>query len=112
MTTITPEQIQANLAQGFGKLYLPHYMQDGITRYVMHGHRVGDFLTSLLENNLSRACANADAQNQEMLVSWVKFLWNYVPAGAWGDPKKVKAWQEQGGIIGRATPPELNGGAL
>jgi hypothetical protein len=91
---------EEKLKDGFAKLNLPDYMLGGIQRYVMQGVPPGNFLTAVLENNLKESVNRADAQNQEALVNWVIFLWNYVPAGCWGKPERVEQWIKDGGLAG------------
>jgi len=67
-------------------------MQENMRRYIIHHKPVGDFLTSVLENNLRLAFAHADNSNLALMHDWVKFLHNEIPGVSWGSPEKVKAW--------------------
>lgn len=68
-----------------------HYMLSGMQRYVEHGIEPGSFLTAVLCNDLKGAVANADDNNIQELVEWVRFCWNELPANIWGSPEKVAA---------------------
>jgi len=80
---------------------IPGHMQDGLEMYVNHGYKPGDFLTAVLENDLSKAVAHADSVNINKLVDYVAVLFNNCPNACWGSREKVKAWIEEGGLQGR-----------
>jgi|2_EtaG_2_1085320.scaffolds.fasta_scaffold186527_2 hypothetical protein len=67
-------------------------MQESMGRYIIHHEPVGDFLTSILENNLRLAFAYADNSNLALMHDWVLFLHYEIPGVSWGSPEKVKAW--------------------
>lgn len=71
---------------------LPLSLHDGLVRYIEKGILPGHFLTAVLENNLLNAVQRADAGNRARLADIVKFLFNYVPNGAWGSPSAVERW--------------------
>lgn len=73
-------------------LSIPQYMWGGLVRYLVHGLRPGDFLTAVLSNNLSEACAQADDTNRHHLFDYCFWLYNYAPADAWGNPDAVRYW--------------------
>jgi len=71
---------------------IPEYMVDSIKRYLEAGIKPGDFLTAVLENNLTESFARADSINQIHMLDWVKFLCSELPLGCWGSREKVKNW--------------------
>lgn len=71
---------------------VPRHMHEGIVAYIESGRPVGDFLRSVLENDLRGACAHADDFNIRNIPATVAFLYNYAPSECWGDPAKVSAW--------------------
>lgn len=73
-------------------------------RYVEEGGHVGDFLTAVLENDLTKAVGRADGTNEDLLAEHVKFVYNELPADCWGSPEKVEAWHEHDGMKGRPEP--------
>lgn len=79
---------------------LPNYMQDAARKYVEDGVFPGVFLTAVLENNLVEAYGRADGINAERMRDWVEWLYNKVPAIAWGSKARIKAWCRQGGEKG------------
>jgi len=68
------------------------HMMVSLRKYIEHGCPVGDFLTAVLENNLSEACGRADDENIENLPAFVAYLYNEAPAACHGSREKVRAW--------------------
>jgi hypothetical protein len=73
----------------FRQFAIPEHMMTG---YIERGVPVGDFLTAVLENNLSEACGRADDDNLENLPAYVAYLYNEAPSPCHGSPEKVRAW--------------------
>jgi hypothetical protein len=67
-------------------------MIGGLRRYIEQGIGPGHFLSALLSNNLRASVERADDINRRAIVDYVKFLYNYAPAGAGGSPEKFEAW--------------------
>lgn len=70
------------------------YIIDSLDRYVNDGIPPGGFLTAVLANDLTNAFAKADAYNYQMLGDIVRFVFNKVPAAAWGSHEAVDQWIE------------------
>ena len=85
---------------------IPERMIGGMRRYLEHGIPPGDFLTAILSNDLREACMRADEENQRLIFAYVKFLYNYAPAGSWGSPQNYNAWIKLGGLNG--NKPNIN----
>ena len=80
---------------------LPEHMQGGARRYIENGIRPGDFLTAVLENNLTQAFGSADSTNRPLIGTvYVEWLYWEIPAPAWGSPTKVAAWIAHKGLEG------------
>lgn len=73
---------------------------DGAKRWIEDGIKPGDFLTAVIENNLTEACARADSLNLFLLTKIVEWWWVEAPAACWGSPEKVKNWKKMGGWHG------------
>ena len=71
---------------------IPPHMMARLLAYLDNHEPVGDFLTAVLTNNLSDACAYADDTNIEIIPVYAAYLYNNAPAAAWGSPEKLKAW--------------------
>ncbi len=85
------------------RLYIPPYMRPALFSFLTHGRRPGDFLFSLLSNDLRLAVSHADDTNGNLLCEYCRFLYNNAPTGSWGSLKKVEAWIKCGGFVGDLT---------
>ena len=47
------------------------YMVDSLRDYIQEGELPGDFLTAVLQNDLSKAVDRADMNNRQHLSDWV-----------------------------------------
>lgn len=56
---------------------------------------VGDFLRSVLENNLMEAMGRADSYNRASLWEICGYVYNQLPSECHGSPEKFRAWQER-----------------
>lgn len=63
-----------------------------LSRYILERIPPGDFLMSVLENDLTGAMSNADVYNRRRIFEYCKYLWNRAPANCWGSPEKVALW--------------------
>ena len=62
-------------------------MQENMGRYIIHHKPVGDILTSVLENILRLAFADADNSILALMHERVKFLHNEIPGVSLGSPE-------------------------
>lgn len=86
---------------GFMGYYIPRRMNGSIRRFVMEGVVPGDFLQAVIANDLREAVGRADDENMRNLPAYVAFFYNFFPANAWGTYKKMFAWAEKGGLMGK-----------
>ena len=70
----------------------PPKIVESLERYTAEGIPPGGFLRAVLENDLATAFRSADEVNLEMLPHIVAYIWNEVPASAWGSRANVNAW--------------------
>ena len=80
---------------------IPEYMHGGLVRYILAGIPPGAFLLSVLAGERALAEVRADDTNKHLLDLYDEFLANEAPHECWGSAEKVRAWCEQGGLIGR-----------
>lgn len=73
---------------------IPEHMRDGMRRYLESGTVPGNFLTSVLCNDLKGAVCSADRVNMTRLPDYVNFLYNNVPESCWGSVDKIHAWSK------------------
>lgn len=71
---------------------IPEHMRDGIVRYIENGIEPGSFLTAVICNDLTQACACADSQNRRLLFEYIDFFYNYAPRSCWGSREKFDSW--------------------
>ena len=71
---------------------LPSHLRDGIRLYIEYKIKPGQFLTAVLENNLSQAVNRADDNSLSNLKEIVCFVYNDLPGNCWGSPDRVRGW--------------------
>jgi len=71
---------------------ISEHMLYSLEQYIQYKQPVGDFLTAVLENNLSEAVAYADENNLKNLPAFVGYLYNEAPSHCWGSKERVKEW--------------------
>ena len=64
----------------------------GAKRWIENRIMPGDFLTAVIQNNLTEALGRADDENRVAIFDIVSWWYNEAPAPCWGSPEKVKAW--------------------
>lgn len=75
-----------------GAHLIPQHMVGAVKRYIINGIAPGSFLAAVASNDLREAFARADDDNAAAMHNWVKFFYNYTPAGCWGSPAKFQEW--------------------
>jgi len=71
---------------------ISEYVKQDIDNYVTSGTPVGDFLHSVLCNDLQESFGRADENNREALFDIVCYLHNNAPSICWGHPDRVNNW--------------------
>ncbi len=79
----------------FRNFYIPERMMPALKNYTEHGEIPGDFLQAVISNDLSGAVGRADEENLANLPAFVAYLYNEVPAGAWGSREKMYKWRSR-----------------
>ncbi len=79
---------------------LPKQAQSDARAYVEDGRTPSGFFAKVLANDFCGALGRADASNKAAIDDWAKWLFNDIPAGAWGDRQTVIEWCESGGLNG------------
>lgn len=76
-----------------GRHLVPDHMWGAVERYFIYKIEPGSFLMALLcDMPVMTVLTAADDINSENLPNWGKFLYNYVPAYAWGSKETVKTY--------------------
>ncbi len=65
-----------------------------LRRYAYLHYPLGDFLRSLVSNDLFEALGRADQDNLHNLPALGAFVYNELPRSCWGSPQAYKAWVE------------------
>lgn len=73
---------------------LPEHMQDGMMRYIEQGYHPGDFLYLMLCHEIYDATGHADHINLQALPTYIRFMYNEIPASAHGSRENVDAWMK------------------
>ncbi len=76
----------------FQEFYIPDRMMPSLRRYIEEKIQPGDFLTAVIQNNLSEACSRADDENMRNLPAYAAYLYNEAPAVCWGSKEKMEKW--------------------
>ena len=77
---------------------IPALTMGAINRYVNEGLPPGSFVTAVLCNDLFNAIGTADEDNIVALPEIVRYVYNELPGGAWGNLNKMNAWMKKGGV--------------
>ena len=78
-----------------------------IDQYVDEGRGMGDFLTGCFENDLQKAFNHADLQNQKLIGTVAKYIFNNVPLRSHGSKDLVSQWMQDGGRKGLSMIPAV-----
>jgi hypothetical protein len=68
---------------------IPAHTKAALDRYVEHKILPGGFLMKVLSNDLFGAVGQADSENAAALPEIVKYIYNQLPANAWGSQELV-----------------------
>lgn len=79
---------------------VPRYTALALAEYIVYGHSVGGFLQAILKNDLMNAISRADKENLEALKDICIYVYNRIPACAWGSPEHYYDWMKNGGVSG------------
>jgi len=76
----------------FAGYNIPDHTQGIIRNYIVHGYDPGDFVYSVMSNNLFSAVGTADNLNIVALPEIVKWVYNKAPDACHGSEAKVIKW--------------------
>lgn len=74
---------------------IPPHMQEAIRRYVVQGIQPGQFLQSVITNDLRGAIGYADDVNLPLLKLYVQWFYNVAPSGCHGSPTIMRQWMTE-----------------
>lgn len=93
------ETYQARLKAMLVEERIPHHMHNGIIEYVMRGRPTGDFLRSVLSNELKQSFQRADTENLPALERYVNLMLQ-LPYTCQGSEQKYLDWVAHRGLLG------------
>jgi hypothetical protein len=73
---------------------IPPRVREALERHARERAHTGDFVTTVLENDLKEAVWKADAASFAALPSICSYIHWELPGACHGSPAKVKAWRE------------------
>jgi len=71
---------------------VPDHVRPALELWIREGRMPGDFLRSVLENDLRNAVMRADHVNAQHLKDIIDFLNMEAPSPCWGSRENVLAW--------------------
>ena len=74
---------------------IPEHTQAIIKRYIEDGRDPGDFIYSVMSNNLFSAVGCADRMNSAALRDIVMWTYNRAPQACYGSEAKVMKWMAE-----------------
>jgi hypothetical protein len=87
---MTADQIREMIHEG--RELVPAHLWPGLERYFVQRVEPGQFLVSLLTNDLRATVGRADEVSFVALPDLCKFLYNYAPARSHGSRDVMDAW--------------------
>lgn len=81
---------------------IPSDVMLAIERYVVDKIHPGSCVEAILRNDLREAFMRADAETTAAMPAIVAFLYNHVPAQAWGSDENVECWLLSGEAFDRS----------
>ncbi len=88
------------IREAYDRHDLPDYMWKGISEWIVHAEKPGDFLCGVITDSLFKAAHHADGTNKHLLKTWASFFYNAMPVGSYGSIKAMEKWQYKGGFLG------------
>ena len=74
---------------------IPKVIKDSLDRYINEGIMPGSFLRAVLTNDLAGAVFKADSNNLAALKDIMLYVYNEVPANAWGSTATVADYAQR-----------------
>lgn len=74
---------------------IPPHMQEVLRRYIVQGLEPGNFLKSVISNDLRGATGSADEENLPLLKLYVQWLYNEAPGNCWGSVEVMHDWMRE-----------------
>ena len=72
---------------------VPVHIRMPMARYIINGDNGGDFVTSVFENNLTKAIFYADSECNKSIRDICSWVHNVAPVDCWGSREDVARYQ-------------------
>ena len=72
---------------------IPKRTKESIDRWACEAIPGGDFVMSVLKDNLSEAIMRADRENKRYIEDIVRYVINQIPSDCWGSKDLVENWE-------------------
>lgn len=96
------DDLAARMSQGLHEYRIPLHMHESVMWYVLFGIPPGGFTQAVFRGDLFDAVDKADSYNQQALVNWAKWIYNFAPMGA----RNPDNWISVKGLVGSYGLPE------
>jgi hypothetical protein len=74
---------------------IPSSIKSAIDAHAELGHRCGDFVQAVLENNFREAVVRADRESYKALREIAQYVYCSLPSDSHGSQEKVKYWRDR-----------------
>ena len=81
-----------NGSLNFSGYNIPDHTRGALERYITHGIIPGDFLISVLTNDLMGAISRADHDNSQCLRDIAAWIYMRAPGHCWGDIDAIREY--------------------
>ena len=78
---------------------VPEHIAVSLSRYILSGEDMGDFMTELMSGDLFSAYRHADSVYRLAIGDIVEFVWRFAPSGCYGSYKNVSEWMSNNGLL-------------
>ena len=95
------EKIRNYYLEKMDAIGIPEHMRNDLVNYIVDGVSTGGFLKAVIKNNLIDTYGTADGTNEKHIKAYADFLYNVMPATAFGSQERYEMWKSHGGLNGR-----------
>lgn len=74
---------------------IPDHLLESLDGYLRYGHDPGSGLSAILRNDLMETFRRCDDQTLMVLPLLARYIYNSIPAAAWGSDARVERWRQR-----------------
>lgn len=90
---MTETEVTLIVPEKYDGAVFPYDMRRAITNWVIDAIPPGDFLTAIIQNNLTEAVCRADDHNIKIIKQYVMWFINRADLKCWGSIEKFANWR-------------------